>query len=150
MGIDRRIEYAHKLDALGSAGCERVFSEQASGATVARLILADAVSHLRRGDTLVVWRLDRLGRFLPHLIEIVRRLEDDGVGLRSLTERIDTTTTNGRLIFHLFGVLAQFERELIRERTQAGLAAARAPGTQRRSPAEAKLLQTAARQANAE
>lgn len=117
-----------QLDALGSAGCERVFSEQASGAAVTRPVLADAISHLRRGDTLVVWRLDRLGRSLPHLIEVVRQLEVDGVGLRSLTEGIDTTTANGRLIFHLFGALAQFERELMRERTQAGLAAARARG----------------------
>ena len=117
-----------QLDALASAGCERVFSEQASGAASGRPVLTDAISHLRCGDTLVVWRLDRLGRSLPHLIEVVRRLEEDGVGLRSLTEGIDTTTPNGRLVFHLFGALAQFERELIRERTRAGLAAARARG----------------------
>ena len=91
-------------------------------------MLANLLSHTRQGDTLVVWRLDRLGRSLPHLIETVQRLEGAGVALKSLTEGIDTTTTNGRLVFHLFGALAQFERELIRERTIAGLAAARARG----------------------
>ncbi|MBK8211686.1 MAG: recombinase family protein [Rhodospirillales bacterium] len=116
-----------QLDALRQAGCGRTFSEHASGASSERPVLAEALSHTRRGDTLVVRRLDRLGRSLPHLIEIVQR-ETDGVGLRSLTEGIDTSTPNGRLIFHLFGALAQFERELIRERTIAGLAAARARG----------------------
>jgi DNA invertase Pin-like site-specific DNA recombinase len=117
-----------QLDALRQAGCERTFSEHASGASSERPVLAEALSHTQSGDTFVVWRLDRLGRSLPHLIEIVQRLETEGVGLRSLTEGIDTTTPNGRLIFHLFGALAQFERELIRERTIAGLAAARARG----------------------
>ena len=117
-----------QLDALQVAGCERVFSEQASGASAERPVLAEALSHSREGDTLVVWRLDRLGRSLPHLIEIVQKLENVGVALKSLTEGIDTATPNGRLIFHLFGALAQFERELIRERTRAGIAAARARG----------------------
>lgn len=117
-----------QLDALQAAGCERVFSETGSGAAVDRPVLSEALSHTRSGDTLVVWRLDRLGRSLPHLIEVVQRLENAGVGLRSLSEGIDTTTANGRLVFHLFGALAQFERELIRERTYAGLAAARARG----------------------
>ena len=117
-----------QLDALEAAGCERTFSERASGASTERPVLAEVLSHSRQGDTLVVWRLDRLGRSLPHLIETVQKLEGAGVALKSLTEGIDTTTPNGRLIFHLFGALAQFERELIRERTMAGLAAARARG----------------------
>lgn len=117
-----------QLDALASAGCERTFSEQASGATADRPVLADLLSHARKGDTVIVWRLDRLGRSLPHLIEIVQKLEARGVGLKSLTESIDTATPNGRLVFHLFGALAQFERDLIRERTVVGLAAARARG----------------------
>jgi DNA invertase Pin-like site-specific DNA recombinase len=117
-----------QLDALEAAGCERTFSERASGAAAERPVLAELLSHSRNGDTLVVWRLDRLGRSLPHLIETVQKMESRGVGLRSLTEGIDTTTSNGRLVFHLFGALAQFERELIRERTMAGLAAARARG----------------------
>ena len=117
-----------QLDALEAAGCERTFSERASGAAAERPVLAELLSHSRNGDTLVVWRLDRLGRSLPHLIETVQKMESRGVGLRSLTEGIDTTTSNGRLVFHLFGALAQFERELVRERTMAGLAAARARG----------------------
>lgn len=117
-----------QLDALQAAGCERTFEERASGATTERPVLSEVLSHARRGDTLVVWRLDRLGRSLPHLIEMVQVLEAGGVALRSLTEGIDTATPNGRLVFHLFGALAQFERELIRERTVAGLAAARTRG----------------------
>lgn len=117
-----------QFDALEAAGCERTFSEYASGSSSERPVLADVLSHTRDGDTLVVWRLDRLGRSLPHLIEIVQKLEAAGVALKSLTEGIDTTTPSGRLVFHLFGALAQFERELIRERTVAGLAAARARG----------------------
>jgi DNA invertase Pin-like site-specific DNA recombinase len=117
-----------QFDALTQAGCERTFLEHASRASTERPILAEALSHTRSGDTLVVWRLDRLGRSLPHLIQIVQRLEAEGVGLRSLTEGIDTTTAGGWLIFHLFGALADFERELTRERILAGLAAARAQG----------------------
>ena len=127
---------ALQLDALRAAGCERTFSDRASGASADRPALRDAISHARQGDTLVVWRLDRLGRSLPHLIETVRSLEVSGVGFRSLTEQLDTTTPNGRLIFHLFGALAEFERELTRERTKAGLAAARARGRKGGRPAK--------------
>lgn len=123
-------------DALKAAGCERTFSERAPSASAERPVLAELLGHLRTGDTVVVWRLDRLGRSLPHLIAIVQKLEAAGVGLRSLTEGIDTTTANGRLIFHLFGALAEFERELIRERTRAGLAAARARGRKGGRPAK--------------
>jgi len=115
-------------DALQSAGCLCVFTDKASGTLDSRPELDRALDHLRSGDSLVVWRLDRLGRSLRHLIETVRSLEENGVAFRSLAENIDTSTPGGRLVFHLFGALAEFERELIRERTQAGLAAARARG----------------------
>lgn len=115
-------------DALGQAGCGRIFRDVASGAKTDRPGLADAMAYLRDGDVLVVWRLDRLGRSLKHLIETVGVLQARGVGFRSLTESIDTTTPGGRLIFHVFGALGQFERDLIRERTRAGLAAAAARG----------------------
>ena len=115
-------------DALEAAGCERIFEDTISGAKASRPQLAAALDHLRAGDTLVVWRLDRLGRSLSELIELMTRLSDQGISFRSLTEQIDTTTSGGKLIFHIFGALAEFERELIRERTQAGLAAARARG----------------------
>src|ERR687895_441570 len=117
-----------QLDALAKAECAKVFTETASGAKADRPVLADVLAYLRAGDTLVVWRLDRLGRSLPHLIETVTALADRGVGFKSLTESIDTTNTGGRLIFHIFGALAEFERDLIRERTRAGLTAARARG----------------------
>ncbi|RRY64517.1 recombinase family protein [Klebsiella pneumoniae] len=119
---------ALQTDALRNAGGERVFEDTASGAKADRPGLADALAYLRDGDVLVVWRLDRLGRSLPHLIETVGKLEARGVGFRSLTENIDTTTPGGRLIFHVFGALGQFERDLIRERTKAGLTAAAARG----------------------
>jgi DNA invertase Pin-like site-specific DNA recombinase len=93
-----------------------------------RPVLEEVLGYLRPGDTLVVWRLDRLGRSLKHLIEVVAALAERGIGFKSLTEQIDTTTPGGKLIFHVFGALAEFERDLIRERTQAGLAAARARG----------------------
>jgi len=115
-------------DALQQAGCERVFTDTASGAQAERPGLAEALDFARAGDTLVVWRLDRLGRSLKHLIEVVTDLSERGIGFRSLSESIDTTTSGGKLVFHVFGALAEFERELIRERTQAGLAAARARG----------------------
>lgn len=115
-------------DALKGAGCEDIFKDIVSGAKTARPGLHSAISHLRKGDTLVVWRLDRLGRSLAHLIETVKELNDQGIGFKSLQESIDTTTSGGQLIFHIFGALAQFERELIRERTQAGLKAARVRG----------------------
>ncbi len=117
-----------QLDALQGAGCVRVFSDTASGALDERPELARALDHLRAGDTLVVWRLDRLGRSLRHLIETVGALAEREVGFRSLQESVDTTTTGGRLVFHVFAALAEFERDLIRERTQAGLEAARARG----------------------
>ena len=117
-----------QLDALKVAGCEKLFHDVASGAKTARPGLAEAMDYMRHGDTLVVWRFDRLGRSLPHLIETVTILERRGVGFHSLQESIDTSTSGGKLIFHMFGALAEFERNLIRERTQAGLKAARARG----------------------
>ena len=119
---------ALQTDALRKAGCERVFEDAASGAKSDRPGLAATLAYLRDGDVLAVWRLDRLGRSLPHLIETIGALEARGVGFRSLTESIDTTTPGGRLIFHVFGALGQFERDLIRERTKAGLCAAAARG----------------------
>ena len=117
-----------QLDALAKAGCGKVFTETASGAKSERPILKEALAYARAGDTIVVWRLDRLGRSLQHLIATVTDLKDRGIGFRSLTEQIDTTTSGGKLIFHVFGALAEFERDLIGERTHAGLAAARARG----------------------
>lgn len=119
---------ALQLDALKAAGCERVFTEKASGAQRDRPELAAALSFMRQGDSLVVWKLDRLARSLPQLIETVAHLEAKGIGFRSLTEAIDTTTAGGKLIFHIFGALAEFERSVIRERTRAGLKAARDRG----------------------
>jgi len=115
-------------DALDRAGCDRVFVDKASGKLEHRPALDDMLAHLRAGDNVVVWRLDRLGRSLRHLIDVVSELERRGICLRSLTESIDTSTPGGKLVFHVFGALAEFERDLIRERTQAGLAAARARG----------------------
>ena len=117
-----------QLDALAKAGCEKIYRETASGAAAERPVLADVVGYLRPGDTLVVWRLDRLGRSLQHLIETIAQLADRGIGFKSVTEQIDTTTSGGKLVFHVFGSLAEFERDLLRERTHAGLAAARARG----------------------
>ena len=117
-----------QVDALRAAGCERLFTDHASGKLDTRPGLDALLDQLRAGDTVVVWRLDRLGRSLRHLIDLVAELEQRGVGLRSLTESIDTSTSGGKLIFHVFAALAEFERDLIRERTQAGLAAARARG----------------------
>ena len=115
-------------DALKKAGCFRVFTDKASGTLDARKEFTKVLDQLRPGDTLVVWRLDRLGRSLRHLIETVTALADRKIGFRSLTENIDTTTSSGKLVFHLFGSLAEFERDLVRDRTLAGLAAARARG----------------------
>jgi DNA invertase Pin-like site-specific DNA recombinase len=117
-----------QLDALAKAGCTRVFSESASGAQRDRPELARALDCMRPGDTLVVWKLDRLARSLKQLIETVESLEGKGIGFRSLTESIDTTTAGGKLTFHIFAALAEFERSMIRERTRAGLDAARARG----------------------
>ena len=119
---------ALQLDALAAAGCAKVFEDRASGARSDRPGLRQALDYVREGDVLVVWKLDRLGRSLAHLIETVAALEQRGVGFRSITEAIDSTTPSGRLVFHLFGALGQFERDLIRERTRAGLVAAAARG----------------------
>jgi len=115
-------------DALNQAGCDQIFEDRLSGAKAERPGLHEALRYARSGDTLVVWRLDRLSRSLKDLIEMVTLLESDSVGLKSLKEAIDTTSSSGKLIFHIFGALAEFERNLIRERTQAGLQAARARG----------------------
>ena len=117
-------------DALKIAGCERVYEEKESGGKLDRPELLRLMEALRSGDTLVVWRLDRLGRSLKHLIETIETLEAQGVGFQSVTESIDTTTSGGKLVFHIFAALAEFERTLIRERTRAGLKAARARGRQ--------------------
>jgi len=119
---------ALQLDALKAVGCEKVFVEKASGAQRDRPELLAALDYLRAGDSLVVWKLDRLARSLKQLIETVELLESRRIGLRSLTEAIDTTTAGGKLVFHVFGALAEFERSIIRERTKAGLEAARARG----------------------
>lgn len=119
---------ALQRDALDAAGCERVFVDRASGKLAHRPALDSMLEQLRSGDTVIVWRLDRLGRSLRNLIDLVSEFESRGVGFVSLTESIDTTTPGGKLIFHIFGALAEFERDLIRERTMAGLAAARARG----------------------
>jgi DNA invertase Pin-like site-specific DNA recombinase len=117
-----------QTDALAQAGCDKLFTDTTSGAKSERPGLQDAMDHLRAGDTLVVWRLDRLGRTLKHLIATITDLSDKSVGFRSLQENMDTTTSGGKLIFHIFGALAEFEWEVIRERTNAGLQAARARG----------------------
>jgi len=119
---------ALQLDALKAAGCEQVFQEKATGAFRDRPELAMCLRTLRTGDSLAVWKLDRLARSLKDLVEIIHDLERRGIGFRSLTESIDTTSTSGRLVFHIFGALAEFEHGLIRERTLAGLTAARARG----------------------
>ncbi len=115
-------------DALQAAGCGRIFEDCISGAKAEREGLSDALGFIRKGDTLVVWKLDRLGRSLPDLIQTVGQLESRGIGFQSIHESIDTSSSSGKLIFHVFAALAEFERSLIRERTQAGLKAARARG----------------------
>lgn len=115
-------------DALTAAGCYRIFTDTASGSLQKRPELEKLLDQLRPGDTLVVWRLDRLGRSIRHLIDQLSELQDRGIEFRSLQENIDTTTSGGRLVFHIFASLAEFERDLITERTNAGLAAARARG----------------------
>lgn len=118
-----------QIDALRAAGCEKVYEEKISGAAKDRPQLDNLLDEiLRAGDTLTVWRLDRLGRSLPHLVKTVEDLKARGIGFESLQERIETETATGRLIFHVFAALADFERSIIRERTHAGLAAARARG----------------------
>lgn len=136
-----RVSTAHQspdmqVEALRAAGAERVWVERASGARDDRRELAALLDYTRSGDVLVVWRLDRLGRSLPHLLSTVENLDARGVELRSLTEAIDTTSAGGRLVFHLFAAVAQFERALATERSAAGVAAARAAG---RHPGRPKL-----------
>src|SRR5262249_11652822 len=131
-------------DALRKAGvtAKNIFTDKITGTQAERPGLTDALSHLREGDTLVVWRLDRLGRSLPHLIETVTALQATGVAFQSITENIDTSNATGKLVFHIFGALAEFERNLIKERTMAGLSAARARGRKGGRPP----LDTSARQ----
>jgi DNA invertase Pin-like site-specific DNA recombinase len=117
-----------QVDALRAAGCYRVFVDTAGGTLTARPELDKVVDQLRPGDTLVVWKLDRLGRSLRHLVDTIADLHERGVGFHSLQESIDTTTPSGKLIFHVFAALAEFERDVMRERIQAGLIAARARG----------------------
>jgi DNA invertase Pin-like site-specific DNA recombinase len=123
---DQRL--ALQVDALRKVGCRQIYEEVVSGARVERPVLQQVLTHVREGDVLVIWKLDRLGRSLKHLIDVVTDLEHRGIGFKSLQENIDTTTSSGKLVFHMFGALAEFERDLIRERTQAGLVAARARG----------------------
>lgn len=130
-------------DALSKAECKKIFQDVASGASDTRKGLAEAIEFARPGDVVVVWKLDRLGRSLKHLIEIINQLHEKKVGFMSLQEKIDTTTSGGKLIFHVFGALAEFERELIRERTQAGLKAARARGRQGGRPKKMTARQVA-------
>jgi DNA invertase Pin-like site-specific DNA recombinase len=136
--MNQRIGYARvstddqnldlQRDALHLAGVESVYEEAASGKTAARQELGNCLKALRAGDTLVVWRLDRLGRSLPDLVQVIAGLDEKGIGFESITEKIETSSAAGRLVFHVFAALAEFERNLIRERTRAGLAAARARG----------------------
>lgn len=123
---DQKLEL--QLDALNSAGCDRIFSDKKSGSLKSRKGLEDALSHLRPGDTLVVWKLDRLGRTVKQLVELVEELESRKINFRSVKDNIDTTSSAGRFFFHVMASLAQMERELIVERTKAGLAAAKKLG----------------------
>ncbi len=127
-----------QFDALRDAHCERFFVDHISGSKSERKGLDEALSFLRKGDTFVVWKLDRAGRSLKHLIELLNTLQERGIEFISLSEKIDTTTPGGKLIFHLMGALAEFERDLIRERTNAGLAAARARGRKGGRPRKLK------------
>ncbi|HVB09149.1 MAG TPA: recombinase family protein [Bacillota bacterium] len=129
-----------QMDALHTAGCERLFSDTVSGAKAERPGLTQALAACQPGDTLVVWKLDRLGRSLPHLVQTVHDLDARGVGFQSLRENIDTVSSGGRLVFHLFAALAEFERDLIRERTNAGLSAARARGRKGGRPMGVNLV----------
>jgi DNA invertase Pin-like site-specific DNA recombinase len=115
-------------DALKDAGCEEVFTDVVSGVKADRNGFNELIKFIRPGDTLVVWKLDRLGRSVKHLIETVNELQKRGISFMSIQESIDTSTSGGKLIFHIFGALAEFERDLISERTQAGMKAARARG----------------------
>lgn len=123
-------------DALAKAGCDRIFTDVASGAKAHRPEFDHMLDLLREGDTVVVWKLDRLGRSMQNLVDLMTMFDERGVQFRSLTESIDTSTPGGTLVFNIFGSLAQFERDLIRERTSAGLAAARARGRKGGRPAK--------------
>ncbi len=138
-----------QTDALKQTGCEKIFTDTMSGAKAERPGLQEAMNHLRARDTLVVWRLDRLGRTLKQLIATITDLSEQEIGFKSLQEHMDTTTSGGKLIFHIFASLAEFEREVIRERTIAGLQAARArgrlggrPALQSRDPKKVALAKT--------
>jgi DNA invertase Pin-like site-specific DNA recombinase len=146
--ISTQEQHLHlQQDALNNAGCIKIFTDTASGAKAERKGLGEVLSYVRAGDVLVVWRLDRLGRSLKDLIERITELNNRNIGFKSLTENIDTTTSGGKLIFHIFGALAEFERDIIRERTNAGLIAARARGKKGGRPkspiSEEKRLQLA-------
>src|SRR5829696_173245 len=119
-----------QMDALKKIGCEKIFTDTESGAKIERKGLADALGYVRAGDILVVWRLDRLGRSLRDLIDKITALHNRNIGFKSITENIDTTTSGGKLVFHIFGALAEFERDIIKERTRAGMLAARSRGKQ--------------------
>lgn len=117
-----------QLDALEKDGCEKIFQETSTGGNADREELKKLLEHLREGDLIVIWKLDRLGRSLRDLVNLVTDIQAKGAGLKSLNDSIDTTTPQGKLTFHLFAALAEFEREIIRERTKAGLESARARG----------------------
>lgn len=117
-----------QIDALKSSGCEKIFTDKASGAKEERPGLKQALEYARKGDVIVVWKLDRAGRSLKHLIKIVTELNEKEIGFISLKESLDTTSSTGKLMFHIFASLAEFERDIIRERTLAGLSSARARG----------------------
>jgi DNA invertase Pin-like site-specific DNA recombinase len=125
-----------QLDALAAAGCDKVFQDQVSGATVKRPGLDAALAAMQPGDMLTVWRLDRLGRSMPHLVSTVADFAERGIGFQSITEAMDTTTAGGELLFHVMGALAQFERRLNAERSRAGIAAARRRGKPLGRPAD--------------
>ena len=139
--LEQNLDLQH--DALKAAGCEKIIVDRMSGTRRDRAGLEQVREQLRKGDVLVVWRLDRLGRSLKHLIELMSELEEQGIGFQSVTEAIDTTTPGGKLVFHIFGALAEFERNLIRERTKAGLEAARARGRQGGRPKKKDAKQRA-------
>jgi len=141
--LDQRTDL--QLDALKQAGCDRVYTEHFTGSARARPELENCLWSLRSGDALVVWRLDRLGRSLKDLVTIITELEDRDVAFRSITESIDTSTAGGKLVFHIFGALAEFERSIMQERTRAGLAAARARG--RKGGRKPKMTKTDVRKA---
>ncbi len=134
---------ALQIDALKEAGCEKWFVDKITGSKAERKGLDEALAYLRPEDTFMVWKLDRAGRSFPHLIELLKGLKERGIEFISLTEQIDTTTPSGKLIFHLMGALAEFERDLIRERTNVGLAAARARGCVGGRPRKLKTKGTA-------